>query len=69
MLEDEELESPREKVYCKYCGSKLVQDTTITGYNEFTGASIRPFLHLRLCIFPPCLDYRSLRLRARQEKT
>jgi hypothetical protein len=41
---------PKPKpVFCKHCGQKLVQDTRITGYDEYTGEAIRPFIGDMTC--------------------
>ena len=41
---------PRPKpIYCKVCGKKLVPNTTISGYNEFTGEPIKPWLWNMVC--------------------
>lgn len=53
----------RIKLYCKHCGSKLVQNTQCTGYDEFTGAPICPFMDQKMCSYARCRELRLKRMR------
>lgn len=38
-----------KKVYCKYCGKKLVPDMTVERYNEQTGEKYYPYKSHMIC--------------------
>ena len=48
-MRESQVEAEIKPLYCKKCGNRLVPDTTITEYDEFTGMPIRPFLNNLAC--------------------
>lgn len=38
-----------EPVFCNRCGTKLVPNDSISGYDEYTGNPIRPFMYQKVC--------------------
>ena len=41
-------------IFCKRCGTKLVPDQFIIGYDEYTGKPIRPFVNRDTCTNQGC---------------
>jgi hypothetical protein len=42
------------KKFCKVCGNKLKPNIKITGYNEYTGEAIQPYLDKMICTNKYC---------------